>query len=280
MQRWNPKVVEKIVACLVQLIVDFTGDEEDLEMAEEEPEDDSPAGACAFSKAGLAEISSRLLNNMLTLFGAMESIGGFLATSSHRSASSNYRIAIDDYLVASFWLEKGYCKHLEAANALISSLDPRDAVRLIGFVAAHKFTRAYDTTYLQKSDPQCIEQVQTLFDAMDAMSLRSKDLDCFFEIEMNAVLSSLMVDMGRSIKMYRTADHVALLLASIATSMSKLLVDGKPVPVRDYDVSEFMKMLKDCIQKLRDQELSTNSAHKLHNLGSIYLSQAEMLMTQ
>ena len=168
---FNVKLMKHMVHGLVQLVVDVNGGEEeelptqefDLELDEE---DDSPAGACALSKAGIASLASAFLTGMLDLFGTMERLGGFHAIGSHRAASANFRMALDEYMVDSFWTEHGFCGDQDDANAFLYSLRPRDALRFIGFVVADKFTKTFDEAYVKTHYPESLGAVQELFSAM------------------------------------------------------------------------------------------------------------------
>lgn len=277
--RWNPKVVQNIIRGLVMLIADCNEENGlDMEIAEEEPDDDAPAGACTFSKSEIAECASRLLNSALQIFGAMESIGGFLATSSFRSASTNYRICLDEYLVQSFWLEKGFCKNPESANALLCSLEPRDSIRFIGFVTSQKFTAAYDEKYVQRMGFDWLKKTEYMYIARDTINLGSKDVNSFFEIPVEAILDSLLLDMGRSVKMYRSADNIGLIIGYLALSLVKLHNEGQSLPIKSESIKEIKEKFGECIQSLKHQDKALPTSQKLGSRGYVYLSQADCLL--
>ena len=275
---WNAKIIQQIVGGLTQLIADTRGTGDSMELAEDEPEDDSPAGACAFSKAGLSSMASTFLNCMLDLFGSMESLGGFLATSSYRTASENYRLLMDEYLVESFWTEKGYCKDPRAASMLLFSLKPRDALRMIGFVSASKFSITYTPNDLKKFGAGAITKVQALYDAMETRNTGSKDVETFYEIALDAVLESYILDISRTIRMCRTADHLALLVGCIAASLSKLVARGESTPTGSCDIVQIKDLLKRCINTIYDHETATNSPARLGVFGSMCLSSATLFV--
>lgn len=273
LQRWNANLVEKMTRHLVEMIVDYE-EEEDTGMTEDDSDDDAPAGACTFSKADLSALSSVFLNSILDLFSMMEAIGGFLATSTNRSATINYRMAMDEYMIHSFWHERGCCKQPEAANVLLCALKPRHALRMIGFAIAEKFTKTYDAKYLQKFNPARVKQVEPLFDAMSTLSHRSRDVDEFYEIDLDAVLASFLIDPSRLGKIFRKADHIAVLLACIASCVIRLHMDGEDLPVQNKDLKVVKQMIQECIDTLKEHDLSAHS-HKLGCFGHICLSQAE-----
>ncbi len=270
-QSWNGRQVQRLVAGLVRLIVNSTEDE-DMEVAEDEPEDDSPAGACTFSKSELSEMASLLLNALLKLFGTMEGLGGFLATSSYRSASANYRVALDEFMLEAFWTEKGYCKDPRTANKLLYSLEPRDTLRFIGFLTATKFTKAYQQSDVQKMGPDALAKVKKLYDAMDVLSLSSKDLETFYEIHIEAILESYILDISRTMKIYKSADHLALLVSCLAASIVKLQIGNESIPLQSDKLDKVKEMMKMCIERIYEQECSTNTSHQLGSFGTICLS--------
>eukprot|EP00889_Picochlorum_renovo_P008478 jgi/Picre1/35508/NNA_002969.t1 len=270
---WNGRQVQRLVGGLVRLIVNST-ENEDMEVAEDEPEDDSPAGACAFSKSELSEMASTFLNALLKMFGTMERLGGFLATSSYRSASANYRVALDEFMLEAFWTEKGYCKDPRTANKLLYSLEPRDALRFIGFLTATKFTKAYQRSDVQRMGPDALDRVKELYDAVDVLSLSSKDLETFYEIHIEPMLESYILDMSRTMKIYKSADHLALLVSVLAASIVKLQLGGESLPLLDNTLDKVKQMMKMCIERIYEQECSTNASHRLGSFGTICLSLA------
>jgi hypothetical protein len=274
----NANVTQQIVGGLIQLIADTRGTGDSMEMAEDEPEDDAPAGACAFSKAGLSSMASTFLNCILDLFGCMENLGGFLATSSYRTASDNYRLLMDEYLVEFFWTEKGYCKDPRAASMLLFSLRPRDALRMIGFVSASKFSITYAANDLKKFGSDAVTKVQALDDAMETRNTGSKDVETFYEIGLDAVLESYMLDFSRTIRMYRTADHIALLIGCIAASLSKLVARGESIPTGSCDIVQIKDLIKKCISTIYEHETATNSPSRLGVFGSMCLSSATLFV--
>lgn len=278
--KWNPKVSRNIVLGLVKLIVDCTGvDDEAMEYAEDEPEDDAPAGACAFSSAELSNMASLLLNKLLDMFGAMEGLGGFLATSSYRAATVNYRMALDEYMVESFWMEKGVCKDIRSSSQFLYSLKPRDALRLIGIVTATKFTRACSPEDVKRRyGDDSMESVQELFKVTEVMSTGTKDIETFFEIDVISILHSYTLDVSRAIKIYKTADHLALLVGVIAASLTKLVLTKQAIPVKRNDLEMVKKCVKSCVDAIYHQESATSNASKLSTHGSIFLSVASIFL--
>jgi len=281
---WDGKTVKALVHGLVQLVVNVSGgDEEEVptqEFAEldGDGEDDSPAGACAFSKAGLSELASSLLGGMLELYGSMERLGGFYALGSHRAAKVNCRMELDQYLVDSFWTEHGFCGEKEDANALIFSLRPRDALRFVGFVVADKFTKTFDEAYVRLHYAESAASVQPLFDAMATLTVGSRDVATFFEIGADAVLSAIVMDINRTVRMFKSADHVCLLVGAIASSMDKLDVEGAGLPTGETDVAGIKAALKKAIEVIYDNEAATNSASRVGNFGSMCLSMATLFV--
>lgn len=277
--KWDPKISQKIVFGLVQLIVESKmADDDAMEYAEEEPEDDAPAGACAFSRADLSNIAAQFLNKVLDMFGTMEKLGGFLATSSYRAAMVNYRMALDEFLVESFWTEKGVCKDIHSSSKLLYMLHPRDALRLVGLVTATKFTRTFSTEDIQKIGDGKLEDVQELYRVMEVISTGSKDIDTFFEIDVLAILQSFLIDISKSIKIYKTADHLALLVGVIGASLNKLILMRQDVPVGKNDIKKAQELVKACIDAIYDHESGTNNATRLSNHGSIFLSVANIFV--
>ena len=277
--KWNPKVSQKIVLGLVQLIVGSAGGDDDaMEFAEEEPEDDAPAGACAFSSAELSVMASMFLNKLLDMFGAMERLGGFLATSSYRAATVNYRVALDEFMLESFWKEKGVCKDIHSSSRFLYSLKPRDALRLVGFVTASKFTCAFSREDLKKLGDVPHDGVDELFNAIEVMSIGSKDIETFFEIDVLSILQSYLMDVSRSIKMYKSADNVALLIAVIAASLTKLVLSQQSIPTKGNDIQKVKEQVKKCVDAMYEQESATNVATRLTNHGSIFLSTASIFL--
>lgn len=277
--KWNPKVSQKIVLGLVQLIVESTGvDDDAMEYAEDEPEDDAPAGACAFSRAELSRLASKFLNKLLDMFGAMENLGGFLATSSYRAATVNYRMAMDEFMLESFWTEKGVCKDIHSSSFFLYCLRPRDALRLVGFVTASKFTRTFSPEEVRRIGDKTLENVQELYRAAEVMATGSKDIETFFEIDVLSMLRSYVVDVSKSIKVYKTADHLALLIGVISASLTKLVLTEQPIPVKDNDIKQVKEQVQTCIDAIYAHESATNSATRLSNHGSIFLSVASIFV--
>jgi hypothetical protein len=269
---WNQRVMRQLVHRLVQMIVDVDGMDNGEMATQEEPEDDAPAGACAFSKATVSSLASTLLNAMLDLFGTMERIGGFQATSSNRAASANYRMALDEYLVESFWTERGFCEDAEDANTLLFSLRPRDALRLVGFVVADKFTKTFDEEYLRRNFSESVDGVHELFEAMHTISLGGKDVSKFFEIGVDAILESFLVDINRTIRMFKSADHLCLLVCALSSSLDKLLLENNCIPTGNKDASQIKSGIRKVIDAIYDNEAATNSASRVSNFGSMCLS--------
>lgn len=282
---FNVKLMKHMVHGLVQLVVDVNGGEEeelptqefDLELDEE---DDSPAGACALSKAGIASLASAFLTGMLDLFGTMERLGGFHAIGSHRAASANFRMALDEYMVDSFWTEHGFCGDQDDANAFLYSLRPRDALRFIGFVVADKFTKTFDEAYVKTHYPESLGAVQELFSAMHTLTVASRDVSSFFEIGMDSVLAAFVMDINRTVRMFKSADHVCLLVGAIASSLDKLLLGGEGVPTGKSDVAGMKAALRNTVDMLYDNEAATNSASRITSFGSVNLSLAALFVNQ
>lgn len=276
-KNFNVRLMKQMVHGLVQLVVDVNGGQEeelptqDFELERDE-EDDSPAGACALSKAGLACLASAFLTGMLDLFGMMERMGGFHAIGSHRAATANYRMALDEYMVDSFWTEHGFCGDQEDANAFLYSLRPRDALRFIGFVVADKFTKTFDEAYIKTHYPESLEAVQDLFSAMHTLTVASRDVSTFFEIGIDSVLAAFVMDINRTVRMFKSADHVCLLVGAIASSLDKLLLEGEGVPTGKTDVAGIQTALRNTVDLLYDNEASTNSASRISSFGSVNLS--------
>ena len=279
--KWNARTMRQMVHGLVELIVDVqVPDDEgvptqDLDI---ELEDDAPAGVCAFSKAGLSNLASTFLNSMMDLFGMMERIGGFYATSSHRAGEANFRIALDEYLVDSFWTERGFCGEKEDASTFLFSLRPRDALRFIGFVVADKFTKTYDEGYIKRNYPESVEQVQELYWAMHVIDVGNKDVSKFFEIGMDSILAAIVMDIHRTIRMFKSADHLCLLVGAIGVSLEKLVLDGESIPGGKKDVAVIKNDLKRTIDVIYENEAATNPASRVGNFGSMCLSLAALFV--
>ena len=284
-KNFNAKLMKQMVHGLVQLVVDVNGGEEEELPTQEfelelEEEDDSPAGVCALSKAGLASLASAFLTGMLDLFGMMERLGGFHAIGSHRAASANYRMALDEYMVDSFWTEHGFCGDQQDANAFLYSLRPRDALRFVGFAVADKFTKTYDEAYVKTHYPESVEAVQELFSAMHTLTVASRDASTFFEIGVDSVLAALVMDINRTVRMFKSADHVCLLVGAVASSLDKLLLEGEEVPTGKTDVAGIKTALRKVVDSLYENEASTNTASRISSFGSVNLSLAALFFGQ
>ena len=282
---FHAKLMKQMVHGLVQLVVNVSGGDDDEVPTQEldlshEGEDDSPAGASAFSKAGLSCLASSLLGGLLDLYGAMERLGGFYALGSHRAAPTNYRMALDEFLVDSFWTEHGFCGEKEEASAFIFSLKPRDALRFIGFVVADKLSKTYgkDGAYVRSHYTESLSAVQPLFDAMHTMEVGSKDVPTFFEIGMDAVLAGIVMDINRTVRMFKSADHVCLLVGAIASSLDVMILEGEPVPIGTMDAEGIKAAIKNAVDVIYDNEAATNSASRVGNFGSMCLSMATIFV--
>lgn len=281
--KFNVKLMKQMVHGLVQLIVDVNGGDDDelptqeFELERDE-EDDSPAGACAFSKAGLSSMASAFLQGMLDLFGTMERLGGFYALGSHRAANLNYRMSLDEFMVDSFWTEHGFCSEKEDANPFLFSLRPRDALRFIGFVIADKFTKTFDEAYVKTHYPESMESVQELFSVMHTMTVASRDVKTFFEIGVDSMLAALIMDINKTVRVFKSADHVCLLVGAIASSLDKLVLEGEKVPTGKLDVTGVKAALKKTVDVLYDNEAATNSASRISSFGSMNLSLAALFV--
>lgn len=220
----------EIIRSIVSLIaIDGAISDEALMEAEEEPDDDAPAGQCICTRTELAAMGARLLRLLLRLFGTAEASGAFHATAKHRAAKSNYRMAIDENLLGAFWCEKGLCKSPEAARSLLRAMPPRDCLRLLGLLAAQKFTSTYGTSLVGKF-ATLIGDLEDDLKYASNMLARGTDVDSFFEVPMCAAVASLSREPSRAVKTYRSLDHLAVMLAAVASAAYELTVRGEEVP--------------------------------------------------
>ena len=131
MQLVTTSMKQQMVSTLMAVMV--YDKEEDLAEAEEEPEDDAPAGACVFTWPELAAMASKTLTMCLEMYGAVEASGLFEASNRVRSSSVNQRTLLDQAMLKAFMGE--VCKTEDQRRTFLRSLQPRDALRLLGMVS-------------------------------------------------------------------------------------------------------------------------------------------------
>jgi hypothetical protein len=199
-----------------------------LAATEEEPEDDAPAGACAFTRRELAALAARTLRAMLALHGAAEGAGDFFAAGKHRAAAVNHRTALDAALLDELWMESGVVRAPGAGAALLRALAPRDALRLLGLHLGRRFAK----TYADQAGPfaKLFADIAPALEAAAAAPGRGTELATFFEADLVAALASLHREPGRTVLVHRSAEHVAALLGAGAAAAAALVAAGEPLP--------------------------------------------------
>ncbi len=239
-------IQKDLIIGLVGLLVataDAAANDADIDEAEDEPEDDAPAGACVFTRPELAALAARLLRLFLSVFGAAEASGAFFATGKHRSAGVNHRMALDGYLLEALGSEKGICKTPDAARSLLRALPPHDSLRLIGLFAAQKFSKTYSEADVHGNFKSLVGDIGQYLHDMNNMLSRGTDVATFFQVDLCPVLASLHREPSRAIKTYKTADYIAGMISSIASAAAALDVSGKPIPTGSNGNDEFLKEL-------------------------------------
>jgi hypothetical protein len=239
-------IQRELIRGLVGLIVCndiMAGNDGDIDAAEDEPEDDAPAGACIFTRPELAALAARLLRILLSIFGAAEASGAFLATGKHRSAGGNHRMALDSYLLEALASEKGVCKTPEASRALLRVLAPRDCLRLIGLLAAQRFSKTYSEADVQGNFSKLIGDIGPYLHTTNSMLGRGTDVKSFFQVDICPVLASLYREPSRAIKTYKSADYIASMIASIASASCALAATGQQIPTGAAGTAGFVKEL-------------------------------------
>jgi hypothetical protein len=148
----------------------------------------------------------------------------------------------------------------------------------VGFVVADKFTKTFDEAYVRLHYAESVASVQPLFDAMATMTVGSKDVASFFEIGVDAVLAAIVMDINRAVRMFKSADHVCLLVGALASSLDKLEIRGEALPTGTADVAGIKAAIKKAIDVIYDNEAATNSASRVGNFGSMCLSMATIFV--
>lgn len=231
------------LASLLAWTTDTTGTGGDIEEAEDEPEDDAPAGACIFTRPELAALAARLLRILLSIFGAAEASGAFLATGKHRSAGINHRMALDSYLLEALASEKGVCKTPEALRSVLRGLSPQDCLRFVGLLAAQKFSKTYSQADVQGAFNKLIGDIGLYLHATNNMLNRGTDVDTFFQVDLCPVLASLHREPSRALKTYKNVDYLASMIATIATAAQALAVSGQQIPTGANGIDGFIREL-------------------------------------
>lgn len=289
----EPEVHQKLIRSIVHLIVGGgnapgfdsgdgnSSEEEDagLNAAEEEPDDDAPAGISVFTSRELASMASRVLNLMLKLYGAAESAKAFLSTGRHRSSSVNYRMALDSHLLSVMWGTGGPAsRRPHTLKKLLRALTPRDALRLLGLLAARKFSQTYDASSVTKYGIR--EDVSTsLFEAHSMIS-RGSDLNSFFEVEAVPMLASLHCGPSRAARAYGSINHVAAVISGIAVAVATRVALGEDLASGPGGMEALKFELAAAIKATA--ELSKGGAggvaHRLSTLGMNELAIAQMAL--
>lgn len=242
----STNIQRELIRGLASLLVstaDTAGNDGDIDEAEDEPEDDAPAGACVFTRPELAALAARLLRILLSIFGTAEASGAFLSTGKHRSAGINHRMALDSYLLEALASEKGVCKTPEALRSVLRVLPPRDCLRLVGLLAAQKFSKTYSEMDVQGAFSKLIGDIGTYLHDMNNMLNRGSDVATFFQVDLCPVLASLYREPSRAMKTYKSADYLAGMLATIASAAQALAVSGQQIPTGASGIDGFIKEL-------------------------------------
>ena len=74
---------------------------------------------------------------------------------------------------------------------------------------------------------------------------------------MDSVLAAFVMDINRTVRMFKSADHVCLLVGAIASSLDKLLLGGEGVPTGKSDVAGMKAALRNTVDMLYDNEAAT-----------------------
>ena len=269
-------LLREIIRAIVGLIATHGSEDNDIEMEadEETDEDAQPSNPCIYTRSELNALGARLLRLMLRLFGTAEASGAFHATAKHRSAKTNYRMSIDANLLEAFWSEKGLCKSPAAARSLLRALLPRDCLRLLGLLAAQKFACTYDASSLGTYGKVIGDLVEDLQHA-SSMLTRGTDVATFFEVPMCPVISSLHREPVRAVKTYKSLDHLAVMLAAVASASYQLVVRGEEVPTGPRGI-EGLK------EELRKAMAAVTTLAKSGNDGEMQMSKegvGELMVT-
>lgn len=250
----------RMVKAIMELIVADVADV-DLEAIVDEPEEDAPAGACVFTRRELAAIASRLLNCMLKIYGAAEAAGAFLCTSKHRSHHQNQRTVMDEFMLKQFFSKEAVCKTPDACKAFLNSLAPRDALRLLGLFIAQQFNNTYDK--------EAKGGLHGLIKA-NAILNRGSDAAGFIEVDMVEAVTSINMDPGRAVKVYKAAGYLTMVVSGIASAAHALTVQGEPLPCGESSPAALWGALQEAVKNVAGKvKESGGSAGSMVNHGAL-----------
>lgn len=187
----------------------------------QEGPEDAVAFPCVFTRRQLAALASRFLRAQMALFGAAEDAGMFLSTARYRSSTSNYRVLIDEALLACFLGSKKVCYTEEHIRAFLFTLSPRDRLRFIGHFMAHTFAKTWDM--------EAKGGLTALIDTENIIQTGGRDAERYQDVDMISAVKSLNVDMRVALKVYHRAGIVASLLTTIILTGKQVMEAGGEV---------------------------------------------------
>lgn len=249
------KAQESFVRGLVRLITSrsLDGSYSSFHNVKGPEEEEATVRSTLSSHLEIQETAKILLQTMLDIFGRAEGNSAFFCNSKHRKSSSNLRMSIDSFLIDAFWSERGYCKEPEDARVLLQAICPRDRLRFLGLMVAHKFARTYSSNVLiTKSSLEGADRQTSFADITKYMhwvndmmvSNHGKDIDGSFEVDMTQVLMALNYEPNRAVKTYKSINHVALMLEVIASAVYALWVRQETIPTGFHTLNKFGEELK------------------------------------
>ena len=156
-------------------------------------------------------------------------------------------MALDSYVLEALASEKGICKTPEAAGALFRVLAPRDCLRLIGLLAAEKFSKTYSELDVQGTFSKLVGDIGPYLHTTYGMLDRGTDVKTFFQVDISPVLASFHREPSRAIKTYKSAEYLAGMISAIASAVCALDAAGKQIPTGSNGMEGLIKELTSAI---------------------------------
>jgi hypothetical protein len=201
---------------------DDDNDDDNAIIAEpQEGPEDAVAFPCVFTRRQLAALASRFLRAQMALFGAAEDAGMFFSTARYRSPTTNYRVLMDEALLACFLGNKKVCYTEEHIRAFLLTLSPRDRLRFIGHFMAHTFAKTWDM--------EAKGGLTALIDTESMIQIGGRDAERYQDVDMLSAVKSLNIDMKVALKVYHHAGIVASLLTTIILTGKQVMEAGGSV---------------------------------------------------